>query len=98
MPMPTNSPTTEDFLLAAKRAEISSLHQLLVSCGLVTKVTELIHELQRERGLSNTYLVSDGQRFAEQRNEELKATGIAEANFRSALSQLDLNNLSLIHI
>ena len=92
MPMPTNSPTTEDFLLAAKRAEISSLHQLLVSCGLVTKVTELIHELQRERGLSNTYLVSDGQRFAEQRNEELKATGIAEANFRSALSQLDLND------
>lgn len=87
-------PTTQDFLLSAKRSEIAALKQLLISCGLVTKVTELIHELQRERGLSNTYLVSDGQRFARQREAEVEATGAAEDRFRLALADLDLENVS----
>ncbi|MEC8444065.1 MAG: nitrate- and nitrite sensing domain-containing protein [Pseudomonadota bacterium] len=89
MPQPTL--TSEDFLLAAKSAEIHTLQQLLISCDLVTKVTQLIHELQRERGLSNTYLVSEGQRFAQMRDEELKATQEAETAFREALASLDLD-------
>ncbi|MDO6681679.1 nitrate- and nitrite sensing domain-containing protein [Oceanobacter sp. 5_MG-2023] len=84
--------TSEDFLLAAKRAEISTLKQLLVSSGLVTWVTDLIHELQRERGLSNIYLVSHGQRFARQRLDELEATKQAECVFREALSLLELDS------
>lgn len=92
--MPAVVPTTEDFLLSAKRAEIAALKQLLISSSLVTKVTELIHELQRERGLSNTFLVSEGQRFALQREEEVTATEIAEQKFRQALAELDLNNVS----
>ncbi|WP_300432783.1 nitrate regulatory protein [uncultured Thalassolituus sp.] len=92
--MPAVVPTTEDFLLSAKRAEIAALKQLLISSSLVTKVTELIHELQRERGLSNTFLVSEGQRFALQREEEVAATEIAEQKFRQALAELDLNNVS----
>ncbi|TNC84550.1 MAG: hypothetical protein CSH37_10600 [Thalassolituus sp.] len=87
MPQPLN--TSEDFLLAAKHAEIAALQQLQINCTLVTRVTELIHELQRERGLSNTYLVSDGQRFSQQRDDELKATGIAEVRFRDALTELN---------
>ena len=66
--------TSEDFLLAAKHAEIAALQQLQVNCRLVGRVTELIHELQRERGLSNIYLVSDGQRYAQQRADELRST------------------------
>lgn len=89
--MPQPLTTSEDFLLAAKHAEISALQQLQINCTLVTRVTELIHELQRERGLSNTYLVSDGQRFSQQRDDELKATGLAEAGFREALDKLDKN-------
>jgi hypothetical protein len=92
--MPAVVPTTEDFLLSAKRAEIAALKQLLISSSLVTKVTELIHELQRERGLSNTFLVSEGQRFALQREEEVAATEMAEQKFRQALAELDLNNVS----
>ena len=88
-----NSPiSSECFLLAAKHAEISALKQLLVSCELVTSVTQFIHELQRERGLSNIYLVSDGKRFARQRDDELKATGAAEAGFRTTLEQLKLES------
>ncbi|WP_430462697.1 nitrate- and nitrite sensing domain-containing protein [Thalassolituus sp. LLYu03] len=82
--------TTEDFLLAAKQSEISALKQLLINCDLVTKVTELIHELQRERGLSNSFLVSAGKRFADQRQQEVKAEAAAERNFREMLSQLNI--------
>ncbi|MEK9766174.1 MAG: nitrate- and nitrite sensing domain-containing protein, partial [Thalassolituus sp.] len=80
--------TSEDFLLAAKKGELCALRQLLISCGLVTRVTELIHELQRERGLSNIYLVSDGQRYSQQRLDELTATDLAERNFREAITAL----------
>jgi len=90
----TSHLTTEDFLLAAKRSEISTLKQLLISCGLVTKVTEFIHELQRERGLSNTYLVSAGQRFASERDNELKMVSGAEDRFRTALSELNISECS----
>jgi len=81
--------TSEDFLLAAKKGELCALRQLLISCGLVTRVTELIHELQRERGLSNIYLVSDGQRFSQQRLDELTATDEAVDNFRTSISALN---------
>ena len=84
--------TTEDFLLAAKRSEISTLRQLMISCDLVTRATELIHELQRERGQSNIYLVSDGRRFAKERDEEMQTCLTAETNFRQVLNKLNLDH------
>jgi len=48
--------TSEDFLLAAKHAEIAALQQLQVNCRLVGRVTELIHELQREQ-VFRTYIL-----------------------------------------
>lgn len=80
--------TSEDFLLAAKHAEIAALQQLQVNCRLVGRVTELIHEVQRERGLSNIYLVSDGQRYAQQRADELEVSEIAQQQFRQTLTEL----------
>ena len=88
--------TSEDFLLAAKHAEIAALQQLQVNCRLVGRVTELIHELQRERGLSNIYLVSDGQRYAQQRADELEVSGIAQQHFRQTLTELSESD-SLAH-
>lgn len=85
-----NMPNTEDFLLAAKQSEINALEQLMINSSLVVNVSELIHELQKERGLSNSYLVSNGQRFREQRELEIGATKKAQKNFQRALMQLDL--------
>ena len=93
-PMTESSLTTEDFLLAAKQSELNGLRQLLISCDLVTKVAGLIHELQRERGLSNSYLVSGGQRFSTQREEELLACVQAENELREALKQLNIKDCS----
>ena len=86
--------TTEDFLLAARQSELNGLRQLMISCDLVTKVAALIHELQRERGLSNSYLVSAGERFSEQRDEELLASSQAEGDLRQALKQLNISDCS----
>lgn len=81
-----------DFLLAAKRAEIASLNQLVTSCELVTRVNDLIHELQRERGLSNVFLQSEGKRFRAQRSQQIENSRGAEAKLRHYLQRLDTEN------
>lgn len=86
--------TTEAFLLAAKCAEINALKQLQISCHLVTRVTSFIHDLQRERALSNVYLVSNGQRFATQRQDTLRTSDGSENLFREALLQLNTGDAS----
>ena len=55
--------TARDFLLAARRCEMRDLEKLAQSCALVLAVGELVHGLQRERGSSQIFLVSGGQRF-----------------------------------
>ncbi|WP_086479137.1 nitrate regulatory protein [Oceanospirillum sanctuarii] len=75
-----------DYFLAAHQSEHKQLTQLSESCHLVTVVTELIHELQKERGLSNIYLVSEGKRFADERVNQLQEVAIAEKAFRGLLN------------
>ena len=61
------SDATKRFLLAAKRAEITVLEQLSSNCRIVISVRNMVHALQRERGATNIYLASKGDRFAGQR-------------------------------
>ncbi len=91
----SQTPSTEDFLYAARRAEIASLKQLEVSCDLVIRATELIHELQRERGLSNSFLVSSGTRFSRELQDEMSQIHAAEKHFRTMLGRLPLGDSSL---
>lgn len=44
------------FMLAARRIELEGLEALALTCELVTRISELIHTLQRERGYTNLYL------------------------------------------
>jgi len=55
------------FLVAARECEIGELEQLALTSELVNLVGQLIHALQKERGVSNVYLGSKGRRFGEQR-------------------------------
>lgn len=84
-PLPTHSDDAEKFLLAAKRAEIQALERLVGSCELVTTVSDLVHQLQRERGISNIYLVSAGFRFSPQRHEQIQSCADSEEVFRKLL-------------
>ncbi len=85
------SDATKRFLLAAKNAEIQALQQLSSNCKIVTAVTAMIHQMQRERGCSNIYLASKGERFASQRSSQLANSDSAEEALRSQLKSLYLN-------
>lgn len=84
------SDATKRFLLAAKRAEITVLEQLSSNCRIVIAVRNMVHELQRERGATNIYLASKGERFTQQRDTHIAASGHAESMLRSQLKSLYL--------
>lgn len=79
------SDTTKRFLLAAKHAEIKALEQLSSNCQVVTSVSELIHQFQKERGMSNIFLSSGCERFAKKRLIQINASQQAEEILRSQL-------------
>lgn len=81
------NPSTAQFLLAAKQAEIKALLQLSANCQLVTSISELVHQLQRERGINNIFLASGCELFARQRQQQLQHSITAEQQLRAALEQ-----------
>jgi len=84
------SDATKRFLLAAKHAEITVLEQLSSNCRIVIAVRELIHELQKERGASNIFLASNGDRYRTERMQYVSASEQAESNLKSHLKSLYL--------
>lgn len=83
--MSTHAPLIEHFMLAARSNEIRTLDQLAHSCQLVTSACELVHELQRERGISNIYLASDAKRFGTEREEQGRRSDKAKQHFHAYL-------------
>lgn len=79
-----------DYFLAAHQSELKQLDQLGESCHLVAILTGLAHELQKERGLSNIYLVSKGSRFAEQRQQQAELSAQAERELRLRLQRFSI--------
>lgn len=88
--MSKHSDITKRFLLSAKHQEIQALQHLSSNCRTVKAVKELIHQLQRERGASNVFLGSKGERFAQQRLSQVEASELDEQNLRSLLKSLYL--------
>ncbi|NIC36517.1 ANTAR domain-containing protein [Halomonas desiderata] len=78
----------ECLLLAAKRCEIDDLEHLTAACDIVGDVSRFIHALQKERGASNVYLASGGQRFAERRQERIDECQATERALRTRLEAL----------
>lgn len=76
------------FLVAARRCEIEELEQLARTSDLVGVIGRLVHALQRERGLSNIFIASRGQRFAEQRDQQIAAARQIEQEVRAGFDAL----------
>ncbi|HKB55585.1 MAG TPA: nitrate- and nitrite sensing domain-containing protein [Ramlibacter sp.] len=76
------------FLLAARQCEIAELRQLARTCELVAVIARLIHALQRERGISNIFLGSQGARFAAQREQQVGQCVEMERGVRAQLERL----------
>lgn len=77
------------FLLAARQCEIGELEALSQTSELVGVIARLIHELQRERGTSNVYLASHGERFAAQRLAQVDQSTRLEGEVRGQFHTLD---------
>lgn len=89
--------TTETFFLASKYSEIASLRQLLTNSELVIQLTQLIHQLQRERGMSNLFLASKGARLGDALSNQIGVSQDMERLFREQLDLLDIENISHSH-
>jgi len=86
-------PATLRFMLASRRSELLGLEDLTRTCELVTRISQLVHALQKERGYSNIYL---GGNAAHQR-QQLDALSLeAEALERAVRQDLDRIDLEAV--
>ncbi|MBE7938951.1 MULTISPECIES: nitrate regulatory protein [Ramlibacter] len=77
------------FLLAARRSEITELERLSRSSALVGAVGALTHAVQRERGITNVFLASGGERFGPLRLEQIAQTDGLRQPVLDAFEALD---------
>ena len=84
-----------NFLVAAKRCEIAELQQLALTSALVNVTGRLVHGLQRERGLSNLFLGSQGLQFGEMRTSQIAICRQIEAELRVCFDELDTESARL---
>lgn len=73
------------YLVAARQSEMAELEQIRNACSLVTRVSGLIHQLQKERGLSNLLLASAGVQGAAALTAQILEVDAAIADVRSEL-------------
>ena len=79
-----------NFILAARRSEIQGLQQLESTCELVTRVSQLVHTLQRERGYSNVHLGSADDQCQQALDALTAQSKQAEMALMESLQQPDL--------
>lgn len=77
------------FLLAARQCEIAELEQLAQTGELVGVIGRFTHALQRERGIANIFLSSQGARFADQRLAQIAECDAVEQQVRAHFDALD---------
>lgn len=80
------------FLLAARQCEIAELEELARTGELVGAIGRFVHALQRERGLSNVFLSSQGRRFGDQRLQQVAGCVREEAAVRERFERLDTDS------
>ena len=86
-----------NFLVAAKRCEIAELQQLALTSALVNVTGRLIHGLQRERGLSNLLIGSQGTRFVDMRLQQIEECRQIEGELRACFDDLDTASARVGH-
>lgn len=85
------------YLIAARRCESHDLQQLTRTCELVRATARLVHELQRERGLSTLYLGSQGAQYAPERHAQMVRSQQIEAALREHFERLDDSHVPAGH-
>jgi hypothetical protein len=86
-------PATLRFMLAARRSELLGLEDLSQTCELVTRISQLVHALQKERGYSNLYLSGNAPHQRLQLDGLSQAADSLERQVRDDLKRIDQNGL-----
>jgi hypothetical protein len=77
------------FLIAARQCEIAELEQLAQTSEVVGVIARFIHVLQRERGISNIFLASQGRQFGGLRHQQVTECEALELEVRAQFEGLD---------
>lgn len=77
------------FLIAARQCEIAELEQLGQTSELVGVIGRFVHALQRERGISNIFLASQGRQFGGPRHQQVGECETLEQEVRAQFNSLD---------
>ena len=85
------------FLIAAKRCEITELQQLARTSALVNAVGQLIHGLQRERGLTNLHLASGDGQWAPALAQQIEDNAALQAAVVACFEAMDIPTSRLNH-
>lgn len=86
-PLP-QTPTAADYLIASRQCELMNLQYFLQMGKLVQSISDLVHGLQRERGASNVFLGSGGEKFSREREAMVADSERLEDLFSQALSEV----------
>lgn len=74
--------------------KVSQLHDMKHLATLNTKISSLLHETQKERGLSFSFIGSNGQKFKENLETQRKFTDEIFKEFSKILEELDKTQYS----
>ncbi len=75
-----------------ERQSATEMERLSTLVGASIEIGNLVHELQRERGMSAVFINSGGAQMAAELPGQRQATNQRLASFRAALAGLDLNS------
>ncbi len=88
MPPPSAMPLSASHLvLRAKQLEIEAMRHLAGRVELANVIGQLIHALQRERGVTSIFLASGGQRFQAERQAAVDKAQPIEVALRALFEQ-----------
>jgi len=94
-------PTVTILLLASiliynKYSEVETFQRAQKSSALLTHISSLVHETQKERGMSAVYLGSEGKRYKSKLIAQRKLTDQQLAAFKEYVAKENLNTPELL--
>ncbi|QSP95716.1 nitrate- and nitrite sensing domain-containing protein [Marinobacter salinisoli] len=87
-PQGNATPSAADYLIASRQCELMNLQYFLQMGKVVQSISNLVHGLQRERGATNVFLGSAGEKFAAERRATVQESDRLCGLFEQALTEV----------
>ncbi len=80
-------------LLNSSYSKVDNLENIQKTTALLTSISTLLHETQKERGMSAGYLGSKGKNFVDKLTKQRVLTNSKIREFKKLLSEIDIINI-----